>query len=143
MILWSEGATKAQEDEADSILGVLTTAYPGHPWGVRVMEGGFFVKHLAFPHGYGMFCRIKDFDHDSAVLKKQIIMMAGEWLERANMMRGRYDADQPAGRVDGVPERFQPNQPLPDGVEVVIAEPDENEGTKIRDVPRPQAVKNG
>ena len=88
MILYSEGATQAQENEAEAILFVLTDIYPGHPWAVRVYPGGFFIRHLAFPNNWGMNCKYRDFAHDAAVLKREIIMMAGEWLERAALKRG-------------------------------------------------------
>ena len=108
MIIYSEGATPAQEDEAKVILEVLSVCYPGHPWSVRVYDGGFFIRHLQFPKNWGMNCKYRHFSHDAAVFKKEIIMKAGEWLERANIKRGRYDAEQPDYRVEGVPERDQP-----------------------------------
>ena len=53
MILYSEGATKAQEDEANWILEAISIAYPNHPWAVRVYGdstgGGFFIRNLNFP----------------------------------------------------------------------------------------------
>ena len=107
MIIYAEGATQAQEDEARDILDVLTLAYPGHPWGVRVYEGGFFIRHLDFPSNWGMNCKSRNFAHDAAVLKREIIMKAGEWLERANLRRGRSNGDE-IGRVEGVPEKYQP-----------------------------------
>ena len=112
MIVYSEGGTKAQEDEAEMILGVLSTIYPGHPWAVRVYDGGFFIRHLDFPSNWGMNCHYKNFGHDAAVLKRNIIMKAGEWLERANLKRGRSD-ESPIIRVEGVPEKDQPPSAKP------------------------------
>ena len=112
MIVYSEGGTKAQEDEAEMILGVLSTIYPGHPWAVRVYDGGFFIRHLDFPSNWGMNCKYKNFSHDAAVLKRTIIMKAGEWLERANLKRGRSD-ESPIIRVEGVPEKDQPPSAKP------------------------------
>ena len=114
MILYSEGATKAQEDEANMILEVLTFAYPNHPWAVRVYDGGFFIRHLDFPSEWGMNCKHKDV-YSASNLKRQIIMLAGEWLERANLRRGWGDLT-PIERVEGVPEKDQPL--LRDGVPV-------------------------
>ena len=108
MIIYAEGATQAQEDEAKMILDVLSTAYPGHPWGVRVYDGGFFIRHLQFPKNWGMNLKYRNVSHDAAVMKREIISKAGEWLERANIKRGRYDGDQPDYRVEGVPEKDQP-----------------------------------
>lgn len=107
MILFLEGATKAQESEAESIIGVLTTAYPGYPWAVRVYDGGFFIRNLDFPAQWGMNCKYKNISHDAAVMKKQIIMYAGEWLERAGLRRGRANDDE-IKRLEGAPEKHQP-----------------------------------
>jgi hypothetical protein len=139
MILFSEGATQAQEDEAKMIIDVLTFAYPGHPWGVRVYDGGFFIRHLAFPANYGMNCKFRDVCHDAAVLKREVIMMAGEWLERAGLARGRYDSDQEITHLEGAAPNHQPDRKL-DDVALVMPEikPD---APAIRDAPRPQALK--
>ena len=109
MILYSEGATPAQEAEAESIMGILCAAYPNHPWGVRVYDGGFFIQYLDRPFNkpYGMNCHYKDVAHDAAVMKKQIIMMAGEWLERAGLARGKGNGDEIVW-VEGVPDRYKP-----------------------------------
>lgn len=112
MILFSEGATKAQEAEADSILEALTIAYPGHPWAVRVYEGGFFIRHLAFPSNWGMSCKYKKFGFSASALKREVIMKAGEWLERAGLARGRATDDEIVW-VEGVPERYQPPKEKP------------------------------
>lgn len=138
MILYSEGATKAQEDEAEMILGALTAAYPNHPWAVRVYDGGFFIRNLLFPKNWGMNCRYRDVAHDAAVMKRQIIMLAGEWLERAGLKRGRGDADQEIEHLEGAPQSAQPHQPMPDDIKIVMADA----LTPLRETPRPQAVKN-
>lgn len=144
MILYSEGATKAQEDEAYMILGALDAAYPNHPWAVRVYDGGFFIRHLQFPTNWGMNCKYREVAHDAAVMKRKIIRMAGEWLERASIKRGFYDPDTPDYRAEGVPERFQPadlRRPDPKVKEpemkVVIAPSNAPERTEAR----PQAIK--
>ena len=105
MILWKEGETQAQIDEAQSILEALDSAYPGHPWGVRVYDGGFFIRHLDCPANWGMNC--KGTYASASLMKRDVIMKAGEWLERAGIARARYDIEQPEVRVEGVPERFQ------------------------------------
>ena len=142
MILYSEGASKAQEDEAKEILNALSVAYPGHPWGVRVYGddkgGGFFIRHLDFPSNWGMNCRHRTKMYSASSLKREVIMMAGEWLERANLKRGANRNEDEIGRVEGVPEKYQP---YPDPAsrpdirfEAVIAAAERN----LRDEPRPQ-----
>ena len=137
MILYNEGATQSQEDEGRGIIDVLNTAYPGHPWGVRVYDGGFFIRHLAFPANYGMNVKFKNVQHDWAVMKREIILMAGEWMERAGLVRGRYDAEQEITHLEGAPARVQPHQKLSDDIQLVM--PDGT--TPLRTEPRPQALK--
>ena len=105
--LAQEGMTDAQEADAHAILGLLTVCYPGHPWSVRVGGGVVFIRHLEFGSQWGMNLRVTEVDHDAAVLKRKVIMLAGEWLERAGLKRGRYD-DEPIEHVEGVPEKWQP-----------------------------------
>lgn len=133
-VIYSEGGTEAQAAEAEYILGLLYTAYPGHPWGVRCMEGGFFIQYLLVPFKkpYGMFCKTSEVDFSASALKHQIIMMAGEWLERAGMARGRHDADQEIVSVEGVPVK---SMAMPDDVNLVMGDGD------VREEPRPQAVR--
>jgi hypothetical protein len=107
LILYSEGATKAQESEANGILEALTIAYPGHPWAVRVYDGGFFIRHLDFPKNWGMSCKYRKFGYSASALKREVIMKAGEWLERADLARGASTGKQII-HVEGVPTRFQP-----------------------------------
>ncbi len=141
MIIYSEGATKLQEDEATMILDALTVAYPGYPWGVRVYDGGAFIRHLDFPSNWGMNVKLRK-SYSASQLKREVILMAGEWLERANLKRGRANDDE-IGRVEGVPEKFQPPSEK-DPVPVLIAA---DGATPLRDVVRPQAkeliTKNG
>lgn len=140
MIVYEEGKTPQQQGEAHDILALLTTCYPGHPWAVRVDDGIIFIRHLAFGDGkWGMNLRTSEVDHDAAVMRKKIIMLAGEWLERAGIARTRFDSDQENYRVEGVPERHQPHQPLPEGVKIVM--PDSP--TELRSEARPQVMENG
>lgn len=141
MILWQEGATKAQEDEAHGILEALTAAYPGYPWAVRVYDGGFFIRHLGYPAGWGMNCKHPQFGYSASAMKRQIILMAGEWLERASLKRGRENGDEPQ-YVHGVPA----NQQLPSEKPAVaftetVFTSDTPEDQPLRTQIRPQAAR--
>ena len=142
MIVHQDGMTDAQEAEAHDILGLLSTVYPGHPWSVRVMPGLVFIRHLEFGTNWGMNLRTSEIDHDAAVLRRKVLMLAGEWLERAGLGRGRAEADQKVDWVEGVPARDQPPQSKPSieemtGQKVAIAGDD---GT-LRTNPMPQVTK--
>jgi hypothetical protein len=133
VILFTEGSTDAQASEAEKVMHLLCTAYPGHPWAVRVDEGIIFIRHLAYGKNWGMNLKTREADHDAAVLKRKIVMLAGEWLERAGLARTRYD-DAEITKVEGVPEpNAQPFRPA----EIVV------EHAEMRDRPRPQVMKNG
>lgn len=125
----------------------LCTAYPGYPWAVRVYGddkgGGIWIRHLmpdGRPSMYGMnmpFSKHRsNNDYSASALKKEIIFMAGEWLERAGLARGANRNEDEPTHIEGVPAKHQPAYTPTVEHEVVIGEPD------IRTVPRPQAVKN-
>ena len=136
MIQYQEGMTDSQEHEAHGILEVLNLAYPNHPWYVRVYNGGFFIRHMDFPSTWGMNYRSGQASYSSSALKRQIILMAGEWLERCNLKRGMGDGEQKILHAEGVPQKDQPRgNPLPEGIQIVHAEPE------IRNDPRPQVEK--
>ena len=135
IVRYAKGATQAQYDEAKAILEALDIAYPGHPWSVEISGDGtggrVFIRHLAFEGGnWGMNIRHTKNDnafYSSSAFKREVIMKAGEWLERAGIARGRYDTDSPMTEsVDGVAKRKE----LP--MDVVVAQ------SELRDAPRPQ-----
>ena len=107
MILYSEGGTKNQEADAHAVLEILCTAYPGHPWATRVDGGIVFIKHLQFGNNYGMVKKFADIKHDATRFKHEIIMAAGEFLERAGLVRGRSTGEEIV-HVEGVPDKHQP-----------------------------------
>ena len=117
MILFSEGATKLQESEAEGIIAVLTMAYPNYPWAVRVYDGGFFIRNLDFPENFGMNCKYKNFGYSASAMKREIVMMAGEWLERAHLRRGVNNEDA-IEVLEGIPDKYQPKR------EAVVLVPD-------------------
>lgn len=114
MLIGVEGQTEAQALEATKIVFLLWEAYPGHPWHVRVYDGGFFIRHMDFPKNWGMNVKFKSVCHDVAVMKREIIRNAGEWLERAGLPRKRYEEGQETTYVEGVPNKDQITPKLDD-----------------------------
>lgn len=106
MLLYSEGGTAHQKADADTVLGILCDAYPGHPWAARVDGGIIFIRHLEMPGQWGMTKHFGNLTHDAAVFKREIIMAAGEFLERAGLVRGRHDGSQIIS-VEGIPDKYQ------------------------------------
>ena len=54
-----------------------------------------------------MVKKFKDISHDATRFKKEIIMAAGEFLERAHLTRGRANGDEIIS-VEGIPDKDQP-----------------------------------
>jgi hypothetical protein len=108
-----DGMTPAQEGEAKQVLDLLDVAYPGHPWSVRVMPGCIFIRHLEFGASWGMNLRTREVDHDAAVLRRKVVYLAGEWLERAGLRRSRAEDGKGIDWVEGVPLKDQPPQSKP------------------------------
>lgn len=109
-MLYTEGGSDSQHSDAHKVMELLTVAYPGHPWAVRVDQGVIFIRYLdpALGGNWGMVLKIGDVSHDAAVLKKRVITLAGEWLERAGLKRGRENGDM-IMKVEGLPEKHQPH----------------------------------
>lgn len=92
----------------------LAKVYPGYQWLVRAHANrGYFViqcaeinASLATTQPWGMLLHVNKMD-DAGLLKKKIVRMGGELLERAGLVRGRSTGDRPK-QVDGVPQHQQP-----------------------------------
>lgn len=131
------------EDMARDIMLLLDTVYPGNPWGVRVYGdqrgGGYFIRHLEFEgKPFGMNTPQAHLFASASELRQDVIMKGGELLERVNLARGKRKEGDEVGRMEGVPERFQPRQekaPVEFTGIIDAREP-------IRTEPRPQ-VKHG
>lgn len=137
MIVVEEGETRGQQDLAHETLGLLSTVYPGHPWAVSVKGGVLFIRHLLNDNkGWGMNIRLTEVDHDAAVLRKKIVNLAGEWLERCGLRRGRFE-DAEVTRVEGVPERAQDFRVRADRTAMQLVGGD---GMPLRSEPLPKAV---
>ena len=90
------------EIAARDAMTALCEAYPGHPWHVDARGGVLIIKHMRMSPKWGMVLRLENVHHDAAVLKRRAVLLAGEFLERANTKRGR-DEDNEIWSVEGIP----------------------------------------
>lgn len=111
-----------EEDAKWIMFGVLCPAYPGHPWWVRAYKGGFYIGRLDFPDHWVMNVPTYTKIYSASDYKKRIVMNAGEFLERGNMLRGRLREGDEMTKVEGVPEKKTAEIP-----NIVIGEPDKRE----------------
>ena len=65
----------------------LASAYPNHSWHVRIDGGIVVVKNMAVSGTIGMVRHFKDIAHDAKTRKHDILIAAGELLERARLRR--------------------------------------------------------
>jgi hypothetical protein len=84
---------------------VLDQFYPGHSWYVVVGGGVLQIKNLSFSSRWSMVRKLKNIQHDAMVRKREIIRAAGEFLERANLKRGKREMGQNVTQVEGIPQR--------------------------------------
>lgn len=141
--MWGEAATPWMKAMASDILGLLDTAYPGHPWKVHVYGddtgGGFHIRHLEFDgKNWGINEPRAHLFASASELRKRVINMGGELLERVRLERGRRNEAEQIKSMDGVPEKDQPAQFQREQSEKRLTEEVEK---VLREVPRPQALR--
>jgi hypothetical protein len=99
-----EGKTGPDETMAGNVARVLCEAYPGHPWHISVRDGCIIVKHMKISGKWGQIGHTNDV-YSASDLRHTVLMMAGEFLERAGMTRGEMSEGQYNREVEGIPEK--------------------------------------
>lgn len=97
--------TEHDRDEpmAREIVNTLSTSYPGHGWFVTIKGGIVQVKNLDWSEKWGMVIHYSQLGNDAKVRKQQIVLKAGEFLERANVKRGAK-TEQAVRHIEGIPD---------------------------------------
>ncbi len=67
----------------------LVGAYPGHPWVVRIDGGMLIIKNMSIHPNWAMCRPFSSIAHDAKRRKHDVVMAAGEFLECANLGRGK------------------------------------------------------
>ena len=99
-LIYVNGDTKMEESYAKEAAEILNIAYPNHSWWIECRQGTLIIKHMeasGFRGSVAMLRHINSLAHDAAVRKKDIVMKAGEMLERAGMKRGARTDDPVTG----------------------------------------------
>lgn len=92
-LIYCDGDSELSKAYAKEAAEALVTAYANHSWWVEVRGGALIIKHFAIHGMIGMVRHTSSLDHDAGSRKRQIIMAAGELLERAGLARGAYNGD--------------------------------------------------
>ena len=86
---------------ANEIGETLSTTYPGYAWHVRIGGGVVIIKNQSISPTWAMVCKYSLIAHDAGIRKKEIVRRGGEFLECANLVRGRAIAGDAAKQLDG------------------------------------------
>jgi hypothetical protein len=87
----TESADPANLPMCKEIAEYLVSAYPGHPWHVRIDGGMLIIKNMKISEVWSMARKFSDIAHDAARRKREVVLAAGEFLEAANMRRGKAE----------------------------------------------------
>lgn len=97
---------EADDDRDDAkareVAEILATAYPGHPWHVRIGAGVIVIKHAKIAVKHGMVRHYNRITFNAKVLKREIIYCGGELLERAGLTRSAAREGDVVRKVDGL-----------------------------------------
>jgi hypothetical protein len=94
----------SDEPMAAQMVTDLCLAYPGHSWFVLIKGGVVQVKDMDLSDRWGMVLHYTQIKGDASERKRSLIRAAGEFLERANLRRGRK-TDDVAMRGEGIPDK--------------------------------------
>jgi hypothetical protein len=112
---------------------VLSPAYPGHSFYVRVYDnGGFYIRDMRYPVNVGWNEPKCYHVYSISAFKKAVLMGYGAWLESTAQKRGLYDDGFVFTHLDDAPKSWQPTREAPK-VTIVDAT-----GQPLRTNPMPQ-----
>jgi hypothetical protein len=94
----------SDEPMAEQMLADLCKAYPGHAWFVIIRGGIVQVKNMDFNDKWGMVLHYSQLKADAQERKKQLVLRAGEFLERANIARGAK-TEEKVMHIEGIPDK--------------------------------------
>ncbi len=95
----TESESNLGHDIARNALAILNKYYPGFVWYVRSDGGVLCIKCNALGNAC-MIRHLSDVQHDAGRFSREIILAAGEFLERGYMKRGKWNGEY-ARKLDG------------------------------------------
>lgn len=104
MIVGIDTEFPADEPMAEQMLADLCQAYPGHAWFIVIRGGVIHVKNLDWNDKWGMALHYSMVKADAAERKRELLMKAGEFMERANVLRGAK-GEQTVRHIEGIPDK--------------------------------------
>lgn len=94
----------------------ICQAYPGYTWHIRIDGGLLIIKNMSISTTASMVRKYNlTIAQDATRMKRDVVMAAGEFLEAANLRRGKHIVGEYAKTLEGLPkgEKFKPILPAP------------------------------
>ena len=104
MIVGIDTEHTTDEPLAEQMLADLCKAYPGHAWFVIVRGGIVQIKNMDFNDKWGMALHYSALKADANERKRELVRKAGEFLERANVIRGAK-TEEKVLHIEGIPDK--------------------------------------
>lgn len=104
MIYGSVTQNESDDPLARETLETLHQHYPGHAWHVFIGGGVLQVKNLSYSEKWGMALHLSEINQDYKARRHSIIKAGGEFLERANLARKKFNGEK-ATSVEGIPQK--------------------------------------
>ena len=95
-LVYCQGDSPLADGLAKEAAEYLVSSYPNHSWWVEARQGILVIKHFEASGLYGvvgMVRHLASLGHDARVRKHEIVVAAGELLERAGLARGPRGED--------------------------------------------------
>ena len=110
----TESADAANLPKCKEIGEYICAAYPGYSWHIRIDGGMLVIKNMSISSVNAMVRKYSDIAHDAKRRKVEVVRAAGEFLEAANLRRGKSEGVI-ATNLEGIPkgEWFKAPEPAP------------------------------
>ncbi len=86
-IIYCYGDNTLADAHAKEAAEILCEAYPNHSWWVECKGGILLIKHFGISDRLGMVRKLAALANDATRRKRDIVLAAGELLERAGLAR--------------------------------------------------------
>ena len=97
----TESADTSNLPMAKEIAEALEGAYPDYCWHVRIDGGLLIIKSMKISSVWSMAVPFHKIAHDAGARKREVVMKAGEFLEAANLRRGKHREGEYANTLEG------------------------------------------
>lgn len=93
-LVYCYGDNPLADAHAKEAAEILCSTYPNHSWWVECKGGVLVIKHFGISDRIGMVRKLAALAHDARARKRDLVLAAGELLERAGLARRDYRGEE-------------------------------------------------